>query len=244
MSDSNLPHTVGPGELAPEFDLPLVASDGRVTLDDFCGRAPLFLVLLRSFECPFCRRQLAALKITAQGLVEHGIETLAVTTTPAKEAALYAKYRPPGLPLASDPSLGIHRAYGVPIYRFAPEQPTAWPATINPADLSTLVLKPTDDLSEPLPVIEAGKRLDEMDGFELIETDEQGPPDDLSPLVSYFLIDSTGRVQWVHVVARDDFSDYARHPSNQELLEAARQIALQCRQTPGRRRGSPLSASG
>ncbi len=99
--------TVQPGEPAPEFDLPLVVSDERATLADYRGRAHLFLVLLRSFECPFCRRQLAALKHTATALQDLGVETLAVTTTALEASRRYTRYRPPGLPLASDASLGI-----------------------------------------------------------------------------------------------------------------------------------------
>ena len=224
MDDAKITRPVQPGEPAPPFDLPLVSSEGRATLADYRGRAPLFLVLLRSFECPFCRRQLAALKRTADNLSTFGIETLAVTTTAVKAARRYTKYRPVGLPLASDPALAIHRAYGVPIYRYSSDQPTRWPAVVNLADLATLKLNPTDELPEPLPLMEASKLLDERDGFEIVETDEQGPPDDVSPLVTYFLIDGAGTVRWLFVVALDDPADYARHPSNEDLVEAARAL--------------------
>jgi peroxiredoxin len=134
------PETVGPGQPAPDFSLPLVSAEGRVTMADYRGRAPLFLVLLRSFECPFCRRTLAALKSVGEAMAEYGIETLVITTTPEREARLYTRYRPPGLPLASDPTLGTHRAFGVPIYRFTTDGPTRWPWVFNPADLSKLVV--------------------------------------------------------------------------------------------------------
>ena len=221
MDDVFVSRLVRPGEAAPNFELPMVASDATVTLDDYRSKTPLLLVLLRSFECPFCRRQLVALKATADALRALGIETLAVTTTAVKAARLYAKYRPPGLPLASDPKLGVHRAFGVPIYRFSTDEPTRWPAVLNTDDLMSLRLKPTGECPEGPLIMEAGKALDEADGFEIIETDEAGPPDDVSPLVSYFIIDRDGIVRWRFVDALDDPSDYGSHPSHQQLLDAA-----------------------
>jgi hypothetical protein len=55
-----------------------------------------------------------------------------------------------------------------------------------------------------------------------LATGEPGPYDDVSPLVSYFLIDRQGVVRWNHVVALDDPADYAQHPSGPQLLAAAR----------------------
>ena len=217
--------TVATGEPAPDFDLALVVGDGRAQLSDYRGHAPLLLVLLRSFECPFCRRNLATLRGSTDLLHERGVETLAVTTTGVKTARLYAKYRPPGLPLASDPVLGIHRAYGVPIHRFTDDGPTEWPRTFNLADTKTLLLKPSDMLPESMTAFEASNWLSAEDGFEKIEADETGPPDDVSPLISYFLIDRNGIVRWSNVIAFDDPADFAQHPSLDDLLAAADKVA-------------------
>lgn len=213
--------TVQPGEPAPEFDLALVASDARVTLADYRGRSHLFLVLLRSFECPFCRRQLAALKHTARALQQRGVEMLAVTTTGLKASRLYTRYRAPEVPLASDPTLGIHRAFGVPIYRISDDEPAQWPLTMSESEIIAVTLKPGPDVPVAMTLLDAGLRMDEEDGFVPVETDEQGPPDDLSPLVSYFLIDREGIVRWVEVIAYDDPADYARHPGTADILAAA-----------------------
>jgi peroxiredoxin len=213
---------IRPGDPAPDFDVELISPEGRARRADYHGRAPLLLVLLRTVQCPFCRRHLAALKAAAGALLALGVETLAVTTTGFKVARLYARYRPPGLPLASDPALATHRAYGVPIYRVATDRPTRWPETVNPADLATLELNPGDEITRPMPIREAVALLDRIDGFESMEADEPGPYDDVSPLVSYFLIDRQGTVRWNHVVALDDPADYAQHPSNEQLLSAAR----------------------
>ncbi len=225
MDGMIVPRLVQPGEAAPDFELPMVASDATVTLDHYRSKTPLLLVLLRSFECPFCRRQLAVLKRTVDELRGLGIESLAVTTTAVKAARLYAKYRPPGVPLASDAKLGIHRAFGVPIYRMSADEPTRWPDVINVEDLMRLRLKPTDECPDGQLLMEAGKAIDEADGFEIVEADEAGPPDDVSPLVSYFVIDREGIVRWLFVDALDDPSDYGGHPSHQELLDATRALS-------------------
>jgi peroxiredoxin len=213
--------TVQPGEPAPDFDLPMVASDGRVTLADYRGRTHLFLVLLRSFECPFCRRQLAALKHTMRALEARGVETLAVTTTGLKASRLYTRYRAPEVPLAADPKLGIHKSYGVPIYRFVDDGPTQWPLTVSESEFINVTLNPGPDVPVAMTLLDVGLRMDEEDGFTPVETDEQGPPDDLSPLVSYSLIDRAGIVRWVEVIAYDDPADYASHPSTAEIVAAA-----------------------
>lgn len=215
------PPIIASGERAPEFDLPLVVGGDRARLSDYRGRMPLLLALLRSFECPFCRRGLGVLKGSADRLKEHGVETLAVTTTSAKTARLYARYRPPGLPLASDSKLGIHQAYGVPIYRYTSDGPTQWPSVVNLADLEKLVLKASDVLPKPTLTFEAVALLNQEDDFELIDDSQSGPPEDASPLISYFLIDQNGIVRWSTVIAFDDPADYARHPSTEVLLAAA-----------------------
>ena len=209
------------GQPAPDFDLPAASGDGRATLQAYTGRTPLLLCLLRSFSCPFCRRLIASAKGTADKLADVGVDYLGVTTTPLKQARLYSRYRPPGLPLASDPQLVSHRAYGVPIYRVTRDEPTNWPTCLNPKDLVNIRLNPTGELPEALPVIEASNALDEIDGFEPVSTDEAGPPADLSPLVSYFLIDRGGIVRWLFVEALSDPSEYGKHPSDDEVLEAA-----------------------
>ena len=216
---------VGPGLTAPDFALPRVEPEGQVALADYRGRAPLLLALFRSFECPFCRRLMAALKTTAGEFHQFGIETLGVTTTPVRAARLYARYRPPGLTLASDPSLGVHRAYGVPIFRFATDQPTDWPRRINVADINRLRLNPTGELPEALPGIEASRALDRIDGFEMIRTDERFPPEDVSPLSAYFLIDRAATVRWRFIEALRDPAEYGRHPGAAELLAAARSLS-------------------
>lgn len=224
MPQSLDPGTVQPGQAAPDFALPLVSSDGQVSMADYRGRAPLFLALLRSFECPFCRRSLAALKSVGEAMARSGIETLVVTTTAEREARLYTRYRPAGLPLASDPKLTIHRAFGVPIIQYTTEGPTRWPEQVNVADLKQTEINPSEDWGTGLTVLEARMALAEEDGFEKIDTDEDGPPDDASPLVTFFLIDRDGTVSWAFTEALDNLADYGIHPGREVFLEAAKLV--------------------
>lgn len=224
MTKSLDARTVQPGQAAPDFALPLVSDEGQISLADYRGRAPLFLALLRSFECPFCRRSLAALKSVGAAMAESGIETLVVTTTPEREARLYTRYRPAGLPLASDPKLTIHRAFGIPIHRFTTDGPTRWPEQVNPADLTRVEINPSEDWAGGMSVIETARSLTAEDGFEKIDTDEDGPPDDVSPLVTFFLIDRGGIVRWAFTEALDDPANYGIHPGREVFLEAAKSV--------------------
>ena len=107
-------HPVAPGELAPNFALPAVAGSGIISLDDYRGRSPLFLSLMLGLWCPFCRRQLAQLGTFEERLKGMGVESLAVVATAPENARLYFKFRPTKVPLAADPDLSTHRAYGLP----------------------------------------------------------------------------------------------------------------------------------
>ncbi len=215
---------VKPGQAAPDFCLPMVDGELSATLGAYSGTTPFLLTLVRSFSCPFCRRLIAKEKGTADSLATVGVDFLAVTTTPLKQARLYSKYRPSGLSLACDPELGIHRDYGVPLLRVTPDRPTNWPLCLNPEDLAKIRINPTGELPEPRPLLEVGAAMDQSDGFEAVPTDEKGPPDDISPLVSYFLIDRAGIVRWLFVEAPNDPTEYGRHPGDEELLAAAQRL--------------------
>ena len=72
------------------------------------------LALMRGLYCAFCRRHIAQLGTTYQKLKPLGVDTLAVVAIQPKRARLYYRYRPVSVPLAADPELSTHRAYGVP----------------------------------------------------------------------------------------------------------------------------------
>ena len=78
MTQNESGSTVKPGEMAPDFTLPLVSEEGAVSLLDYRGRTPVLLALLRSIWCPFCRRQVARLSGTREKLATVGVETLGI----------------------------------------------------------------------------------------------------------------------------------------------------------------------
>ena len=102
------------GEPAPEFVLPAVNREGTISLSDYRGRTPVLLAMMRGLYCAFCRRHIAQLGATRQKLQALGIEALAIVAMRPERVRLYYSYRPVNVPLAADPELVTHRAYGVP----------------------------------------------------------------------------------------------------------------------------------
>src|SRR5262249_35554840 len=127
-----------------------------ISLDDYLGRTPLMLALMLGLWCPFCRRQLVQLGAYDEKLKALGVQSLAVVGTAPEHARLYFKFRPTKLRLASDPELMTHRAYRVP-------KPVPTPELL--AALDAIKVNPTGELPEPLPISQAGKALQEMDGY-------------------------------------------------------------------------------
>src|SRR5215831_12470545 len=115
------PRVLQPGEPAPDFTLPAVHREGPVSLGDYRGRSPVLLAFFRGIYCPFCRRQIAKLGLSRDRLQAAGVETLAVVASNLERTRLYFRYRPTRVPLAVDPALISHRAYGVSKFPATPE---------------------------------------------------------------------------------------------------------------------------
>ena len=50
----------------------------------------------------------------SRALIDVGVETLAIVTSPVERARLYFRYRPPKMLLASDTRMAVHGAFGLP----------------------------------------------------------------------------------------------------------------------------------
>jgi peroxiredoxin len=213
------PRVVRPGEPAPDFTLPAVHRDGTVSLADYRGRSPLLLAFFRGLYCPFCRRQIAKLGLTQDKLRAAGVETLAVVASNLERTRLYFRYRPTRIPLAVDPDLVSHRAFGV----------SAFPVT--PAVLSALEAVKTDAMGElpgPLPIREAFRALQKKERFELTDTDKREEEQQGMLDTGQFLMDRDGIVRWVNLeLARDGVAALGRFPTDEELLEVARAHSAQ-----------------
>src|SRR5262249_61231499 len=75
---AELPPTLQPGEPAPDFTLPAIHKDGILSLAQYRRQTPGLLAVFRGLYCPFCRRGLAQLGMTAEKLKGGGVDTLPV----------------------------------------------------------------------------------------------------------------------------------------------------------------------
>jgi peroxiredoxin len=213
----SLPPSLQPGQPAPDFSLPTIHREGTVSLADYKGRSALLLALFRGLYCPFCRRGISQLALTADKLAAAGVETLAVVASPVERARLYFRYRPTArLALAADPELATLRAFRVP----RPE--------MTPQLEEQIRLVRTDvqgELPAPVPILEAANALDEKDRFEWTPQDEQDSGRQLPMLLGQFLLDRDGIIRWANIEGtRNGVADMASFPADEEFLAAARRL--------------------
>lgn len=206
-----------PGEPAPDFTLPAVNREGTVSLADYRGKNPLLLAIFRGVYCPFCRRAIAQMGLTREKLQAMGVETLGIVATKPENARLYFRFHPARLPLAADPELITHRAFGVPKPPVTQELLQA---------LQSVRFNPTGELPEPLPLVEVGTVLDRLDGFEPTEIDQEDYQRQSTQLVGQFLLDRDGIVRWVNIeCAKEGLAGLGKFPTDEEILDAARALS-------------------
>jgi len=205
-----------PGEPAPDFTLPAIDREGTVSLADYRGKRPLLLALFRGVYCAFCRRNIAQMGLTREKLLTAGVETLGIVATRPEHARLYFRFHPTRVPLAADPEMITHRAYGVPKPPVTPELMQA---------VQSVRINPTGELPEPLPIVEAGSVLDRLHGFEPTETDRDDEQRQFPQLVGQFLVDRGGIVRWAYIeCAKEGLAGLGKFPTDEELLAAARAL--------------------
>jgi len=212
-----------PGELAPDFSLPAVHTNGSVALGDYRGRSAVLLGFFRGLSCPFCRRQIAQLGAIQNKLIETGVEPLGIITTPVTRARLYARFRPARLALAADENADTHRAFGLPrftVIENGGEEPR-WPHSIGLPQLAELRVNPGGELPKPMPMEEAAAAMHQIDGFVPDDEDIKSMDAHWNQLVGLFIVDRTGLVRWSYIEAWDDVRDVGSFPSEAELLDAA-----------------------
>ena len=179
-----------PGDRAPDVNLPAADREGVVSLMDYHGRTPVLLALFRGLYCPFCRRQLSQLALSAEKLLSLGVATLAVVATAPERTRLYYRYLPPRFPVAADPDLRTHRAYGLP---HLPKTPAVMEI------VEAAATEMARDLGIPTTPGHASDAIRHFDGFEPVESDQQDAERDQALLIGQFLIDRQGIVRWVHI---------------------------------------------
>jgi peroxiredoxin len=212
---------VSPGEPAPDFVLPAVNRDGTVALADYRGQTPVLLAMMRGLYCAFCRRHIAQLGTTRQKLRGHGVEVLAIVAMPPERARLYYRFRPVNVPLAADPDLVTHRAYGVPQPALTPEITQA--VASKYLGLARELQIPTTDTAEIRSV------LCQRDGFEPVQAEQKDRRDwserHGAQLIGQFLVDREGIVRWVNIEGvTEGLAGLEEFPTDDEFLVAARQL--------------------
>ena len=209
------------GEPAPEFVLPAVNREGTISLSDYRGRTPVLLAMMRGLYCAFCRRHIAQLGATRQKLQALGIEALAIVAMRPERVRLYYSYRPVNVPLAADPELVTHRAYGVP-------QPPLTPDILQAVESRHIEL--ARDLQIPSTDLAGIKRaLTERDGFVPVEAELKDRRDWSDryggQMIGQFLVDRGGIVRWANIEGeKDGLTGLEKFPTDEEFLDAIRQL--------------------
>jgi len=205
------------GQPAPDFTLPAVHHEGRVSLADYRGKSHLLLAIFVGLYCPFCRRNIAQLGGTQEKLRGLGVETLGVVATELDNAKLYFKYRPARVPLAADAELTTHRAYALPKVPVTEELMKA---------IESVSVNPSGELPEPLPIAKIGALLDRADGFERTPADLRDIERQWPQLKGQFLIDRDGIVRWANIeCGTEGIAGIGKFPTDDELLAVAGSIA-------------------
>ena len=212
---------VSPGEPAPDFVLPAVSRDGTVALADYRGKTPVLLAMMRGLYCAFCRRHIAQLGTTRQKLRALGVEVLAIVGMQPERARLYYRFRPVGVPVAADPELVTHHAYGVPQPALTPEITQA--VASKYLDLARELQIPTIDQAEIRATL--GRR----DGFEPLPAELKDRRDWSERYggqhIGQFLVDREGIVRWVNIEgAKEGLAGLEKFPTDEEFLAAAQQL--------------------
>jgi peroxiredoxin len=212
---------IGVGERAPDFALPRVNQDGTVSLADYRGKTPVLLAMMRGLYCAFCRRHIAQLATTRRKLGPLGVDVLAIVAMSTERLRLYYRYRPVSVPVAADPELLTHRAYGVPQPPITPE--ILQEVTSKYLGLARELQIPTTD------VVAIRNALCERDGFVPVEAEMKERRDwsdrHGGQLVGQFLVDRDGIVRWANIEgAKEGLAGLEKFPTDEEFVAAARQI--------------------
>jgi peroxiredoxin len=205
-----------PGEQAPDFTLPRLDREGIASLADYRGKSPLFLALYRGFWCGACRRAVVRLGLTQEKLRSLGIETLGVVATSLENARLYLRFHPLRAPLAADPELMTHSAYGLPEPEPTPEYMQL---------LQTVRINPNGELPGPLPILDAFEAIRRLDGFEPRASEKSEKERHGTQRTGQFLIDRDGVIRWVYIeCAKEGVAGLGKHATDEEILAEARQL--------------------
>jgi peroxiredoxin len=180
---------LGPGDHAPDFDLPAADRDERISLSDYYRRGPVLLLLLRGLYCSFCRRHISQLRSTCDLLQGAGIAMLGVVIASAERSRLYYRFgHSPCFPVVAAPDRRVHRAYGLP-------------AVVRTPEMMAAGIQQAAELLREMNIDSGGDPFNTMHHYDgWVDT----PEDDAEfkrPLQSpgYYFIDRQGIIRWASV---------------------------------------------
>ena len=204
------------GEPAPDFTLPAMHRESETSPTYYRGKSHTPLAIFIGLYCPFCRRNIVQLGSATEKLRHLGVETLAVVATELDNARLYFKYRPARVPIAADPDLVTHRAFGLPRRNVTDELMK---------DYESLPVNPTGEAPEAMPMARLGPLLDRNDGYQRNDTDRRDIERQWPQLKGQFLIDRAGIVRWANVeLPTEGVAEVGKFPSDEELLAVAQRV--------------------
>jgi len=103
------------GTVTPDFILPNITAGKSVQLSSYRGYKPVVLAFTRIFTekqyCPFCFPHIKALNEQYQEFRDRNIELLMITSTDERQSAIVVQDLGLQMPLLSDPSCQVFRAY-------------------------------------------------------------------------------------------------------------------------------------
>lgn len=103
------------GMFTPDFVLPDITNGSLITLRDYRGKQPVILAFTRIFTekqyCPFCFPHIKALNENYELFRDRGIELLMITSTDEAQSAIVVQDLGLKMPLLSNPSCTMFRAY-------------------------------------------------------------------------------------------------------------------------------------
>ena len=101
----------------PDFELPDITHAQRINLAAYRGQQPVILTFTRIFTekqyCPFCFPHIKALNENYEKFTSRGVEILMITSTDESQSQIVVRDLGLKMPLLSDPSCQVFRAYKV-----------------------------------------------------------------------------------------------------------------------------------
>lgn len=105
------------GATTPKLALPDITNGRFVKLSDYRGKQPVILAFTRIFTekqyCPFCFPHIKALNENYEQFTNRGVEVLTIASTDEKQSQIVVRDLKLKMPLLSDPSCAVFRAYRV-----------------------------------------------------------------------------------------------------------------------------------